>query len=87
MTDRDYLAEIFAGEQKAEEVFEELCRNKGLTAKSALWLHKERERLTSLAHDLYVKATDPLVGTPIARCTHGIRSDDQCGQCEREAAL
>ena len=62
MSDREELDEdtlpamIFAGEDKAEQIFEELCRDKGLSAASALWLHNERDRLISLAHDLYLYA-------------------------------
>jgi hypothetical protein len=50
----DRGAEIFSGNDRAEKVFEELAANGGLSAESALWLHQERERLVSLAHDFYI---------------------------------
>jgi hypothetical protein len=50
----DRGGEIFTGTSRAEEVFEELAANGGLSAESALWLYQERERLVSLAHDFYI---------------------------------
>ena len=50
----DRSGEIFSGNDRAEKIFEELAATGGLSAVSALWLVRERERLISLAHDFYI---------------------------------
>lgn len=48
----DRTHEIFSGQSRAEEIFEEIAASKGLSGASALWLYNEYQRLVSLAHDL-----------------------------------